>query len=37
MQVYEGEVEGWLTRKPGTPNAVAGMRRIVDFLRAKLA
>lgn len=36
LRFYEGEVEGWLNRKPGTPNAVAGMARIVEFVRAKL-
>jgi len=36
LQFYEGEIQGWINRKPGTPNAVAAMNKIVDFVHSKL-
>jgi acetyl esterase/lipase len=37
LALYDGEVEGFINRKPGTPNAVAATRRIIDFVHARLA
>src|SRR5262249_33793994 len=37
LQFYEGEIQGWINRKPGTPNAVAAMQKIVEFVHKKLA
>jgi acetyl esterase len=37
LEFYEGEIQGWINRKPGTPNAVAAMQRIVEFVHKTLA
>jgi acetyl esterase len=34
---YDGEVEGFINRKPGTPNADAALQRIVGFVHQQLA
>lgn len=36
LALYDGEVEGFINRKPGTPNAVAATQRIIDFVHTRM-
>ena len=36
LAFYDGEVEGFINRKPGTPNADAALQRIIDFVHERL-